>query len=49
MDLQLVQHPASSVLRAVYAPCASTSRFPAAGFACAIALSIPSLTYVTTG
>ena len=34
---------------AVYAPCTITSRSPAAAFACAIALSIPSVTYVTDG
>ena len=41
--------PASSARCAVYAPCTSTFRSPAAAFACAIALAIPSVTYVTSG
>jgi hypothetical protein len=49
VDLQLVQHTGPSARCAVYAPCTSTSRSPAAAFACAIALTIPSVTYVTNG
>src|SRR5262249_16151949 len=56
VDLQLVQHPgsppppppartpASRARCAVYAAWTSTSRSPAAAFACAIALAIPSVT-----
>jgi hypothetical protein len=41
MDLQLIEHPASSARWAVYAPCTNTSRSPAAALANAIALAIP--------
>lgn len=41
--------PASSARRAVYAPCTSTTRSPAAALDCAMALSMPVSTYVTDG
>jgi hypothetical protein len=41
--------PASSARCAVNAPCTNTLRSPAAALACAIALTIPSGTYVTRG
>ena len=49
VNLQLVQHSGlQRPLRRVRA-CTITSRSPAAVFACVIALSIPSVTYVTDG
>jgi hypothetical protein len=49
MDLELVQHARlERPLRRV-PPSTVTLRSPAAAFACAIALAIPSLTYVTSG